>query len=67
MMRPGESATLTVVREASFGYFLSDGNEDVLLHKNDVTEAIAIDDSLSVFFISRPPKSIKCDDEDSCH
>ncbi|KQL58037.1 MULTISPECIES: CvfB family protein [Bacillaceae] len=49
MMRPGESATLTVVREASFGYFLSDGNEDVLLHKNDVTEAIAIDDSLNVF------------------
>ncbi|MFS0786250.1 S1-like domain-containing RNA-binding protein [Shouchella sp. 1P09AA] len=49
MMKPGELATLTVIREASFGFFLTDGNEDVLLHKNDLTESVSIDDRLDVF------------------
>ncbi|MBU8877426.1 hypothetical protein BGM26_00300 [Bacillus sp. FJAT-29790] len=31
----GRSVKLTVERQAEFGHFLSDGNEDVLLHKND--------------------------------
>lgn len=31
----GSTARLTVTRLADFGYFLSDGDEDVLLHKNE--------------------------------
>lgn len=31
----GQVVTLTVTREAQYGYFLTDGEEDVLLHEND--------------------------------
>ena len=34
----GQTVTLTVARTTDFGYFLSDGNEDVLLHINEQTE-----------------------------
>ncbi|MGV3488896.1 MAG: S1 RNA-binding domain-containing protein [Tuberibacillus sp.] len=34
----GKIYTLEVVREAPFGYFLSNGKEDVLLHKNETLE-----------------------------
>ncbi|MDT9755215.1 S1-like domain-containing RNA-binding protein [Heyndrickxia coagulans] len=37
-LTPGTVAELTVVREAPFGYFLSNGTEDVLLHHRDITE-----------------------------
>ncbi|GLB58865.1 CvfB family protein [Cytobacillus sp. NCCP-133] len=31
----GRTAALTVSREAAFGYFLTDGEEDILLHENE--------------------------------
>lgn len=34
----GRTVTLKVERLAEFGYFLSDGSEDVLLHHNDATD-----------------------------
>lgn len=35
---PGTVVTLDVVREAPFGYFLSDGEKDVLLHHTEIPE-----------------------------
>jgi uncharacterized protein len=45
----GQTVTLTVARKAEFGYFLTDGNEDVLLHKNEVDREYEEDESVEVF------------------
>jgi predicted RNA-binding protein (virulence factor B family) len=45
----GQTTTLTVARTASFGYFLTDGNEDVLLHMNQARQELEIDDQVEVF------------------
>lgn len=37
-LEAGTVQTLQVAREAAFGYFLSDGHEDVLLHSREITE-----------------------------
>ncbi|MDQ0268778.1 CvfB family protein [Cytobacillus purgationiresistens] len=36
----GQTTTLMVSRQAAFGYFLTDGQEDVLLHNNEVEEPL---------------------------
>lgn len=36
----GRAARLTVSRQAAFGYFLTDGEEDVLLHQNETEEEL---------------------------
>lgn len=48
----GQVANLTVSREASFGYFLSDGNEDVLLHKNETKKEYEIGENVEVFLFT---------------
>jgi len=45
----GHTATLTVARIADFGYFLTDGNDDVLLHKNQAQQELAEGDEVEVF------------------
>jgi predicted RNA-binding protein (virulence factor B family) len=45
----GQVTNLTVARAAEFGYFLTDGNEDVLLHKNETKQDHQIDENLDVF------------------
>ncbi|WML43347.1 S1-like domain-containing RNA-binding protein [Neobacillus sp. PS3-40] len=45
----GQVTNLTVARVAAFGYFLTDGNEDVLLHKNETKQEYEIDESIDVF------------------
>lgn len=45
----GQTTTLTVARKAAFGYFLTDGNEDVLLHKNEVDKEYQDGDTVEVF------------------
>src|SRR3954470_23902955 len=45
----GQTVTLTVARIADFGYFLTDGNEDVLLHINEADREYELDDSVEVF------------------
>ncbi|MFJ7729391.1 S1 RNA-binding domain-containing protein [Neobacillus sp. NPDC097160] len=45
----GQATTLTVERKADFGYFLSDGNEDVLLHSNQAHQELAEGDEVEVF------------------
>ncbi|MBO0961237.1 hypothetical protein J1P26_16155 [Neobacillus sp. MM2021_6] len=45
----GQATTLTVARKAEFGYFLSDGNEDVLLHSNQAHQELAEGDEVEVF------------------
>ncbi|TDL62575.1 hypothetical protein E2R56_28325 [Rhodococcus qingshengii] len=45
----GQTVTLTVARKADFGYFLTDGNEDVLLHKNEADREYEEDESVEVF------------------
>lgn len=45
----GQVTTLTVARKAAFGYFLTDGNEDVLLHKNEVHQELEEGEEVEVF------------------
>jgi uncharacterized protein len=45
----GQVITLTVARKAAFGYFLTDGNEDVLLHKNEVHQELEDGEKVDVF------------------
>jgi len=45
----GQVTTLTVARKAAFGYFLTDGTEDVLLHKNEVHEELEDGEQVEVF------------------
>ncbi|WP_413302110.1 S1-like domain-containing RNA-binding protein [Bacillus sp. 1P10SD] len=45
----GQTTTLTVARRAAFGYFLTDGNEDVLLHINQANQELEEGDEVEVF------------------
>lgn len=45
----GQTVTLTVARKAEFGYFLTDGNEDVLLHINEADREYELDETVDVF------------------
>lgn len=45
----GTAATLEVARKAPFGYFLTDGNEDVLLHINEADQEYEEGQQVDVF------------------
>lgn len=45
----GQVARLTVARKTSFGFFLTDGNEDVLLHINETAQDLEEGDEIEVF------------------
>jgi uncharacterized protein len=45
----GQVTTLTVARKAAYGYFLTDGNEDVLLHENETEQGYEEGDTVDVF------------------
>ncbi|GAE33338.1 CvfB family protein [Halalkalibacter akibai] len=48
-LKPGYTEKLKVVRKADFGFFISDGNTDVLLHEREATEPIEVGDEVEVF------------------
>lgn len=48
-LKPGYTVNLEVIRKANFGYFLSDGNTDILLHEREITKEINIGDHIDVF------------------
>jgi len=48
----GTVVKLEAVREADFGYFLSDGKTDVLLHKSECVSPVNIGDEVEVFLYS---------------
>lgn len=50
-MMPGTFATLTIDEKVDYGYFLTDGNERVLLHNNEVVGEIEVGEKLEVFFV----------------
>lgn len=45
----GQVSKLTVVRKAAYGYFVSDGNEEVLLHSSETEQEYEEGDSIDVF------------------
>ena len=45
----GQVTTLTVARKSDFGYFLTDGNEDVLLHINETQQEFQEGEEVKVF------------------
>ncbi|PLR81988.1 hypothetical protein CVD25_05760 [Bacillus canaveralius] len=45
----GRTALLKVARTSEFGFFLTDGEEDVLLHKNEAKQSYEEGDELEVF------------------
>ncbi|RKD24629.1 hypothetical protein BEP19_09655 [Ammoniphilus oxalaticus] len=49
MLETGQIRTLEVAREAAFGYFLSDGETDVLLHKNETEGVLREGQEIEVF------------------
>lgn len=50
----GTVVTLPVAREVSpYGYFLTTGSEDVLLHYTELTREIKVDEQLEVFIFLR--------------
>ncbi len=51
-LQPGMKAILTVEREVTFGYFLSNGEEDVLLHTNEIVGEIEIGQQIEVFLFN---------------
>lgn len=48
-MNIGQVETLTVARKTEFGYFLTDGKEDVLLHKNETDKEWREGEQVTVF------------------
>lgn len=48
-LKPGYSVTLEAVRKADFGYFLSDGKTDILLHEREIKGDVAVGDQIEVF------------------
>lgn len=48
-LEAGNVVTLTVARQADFGYFLTNENEDVLLHNREITGTIEIEEEIEVF------------------
>ncbi len=48
-LEPGTVVTLRVDRDTPFGYFLTNGEEDVLLHKNEIMDGFDPDDDITVF------------------
>ncbi|WP_062351934.1 S1 RNA-binding domain-containing protein [Bacillus kwashiorkori] len=48
-LKAGTVVDLEVAREAPFGYFLSNGREDVLLHESEIKGHVSINDTLEVF------------------
>ncbi len=48
----GHVLELTVARESEFGYFLTDGTEDVLLHRKEASRQYFIDETVKVFLYS---------------
>ncbi|WP_139367510.1 S1 RNA-binding domain-containing protein [Bacillus alkalicellulosilyticus] len=58
MLLPGHMATLTVARKTNFGYFLTDGTEDILLHKREATRELELDEKVEVFLYHDHQKRI---------
>lgn len=48
----GHVLELSVARENEYGYFLTDGSEDVLLHKNESSHQYSTDETVKVFLYS---------------
>jgi predicted RNA-binding protein (virulence factor B family) len=48
-LQPGTTVVLRVLRETPLGYMLTDGREDVLLHRNEATTVLAEEDEVKVF------------------
>ncbi|WP_196769342.1 CvfB family protein [Bacillus amyloliquefaciens] len=48
-MRPGQQLTLSIDHQTDFGYFLTDGEDTVLLHNSEITEDIEDRDEVDVF------------------
>lgn len=51
-LQPGSCVTLKVTHEAPFGHFLTDEKEEVLLHKNEQTRPLEINERIEVFLYS---------------
>lgn len=51
-LKPGMTVTLEVVRQTDFGYFLSDGKSDILLHERETKGEVQVGDHVNVFLYS---------------
>ncbi|WP_230504908.1 CvfB family protein [Sutcliffiella rhizosphaerae] len=51
-METGTVLQLTVERETPLGYMLTDGEESILLHKNEATKELSLEERVEVFLYS---------------
>ncbi|WP_223700992.1 CvfB family protein [Sutcliffiella deserti] len=51
-METGKVLELTVDRETPLGYMLTDGEDTILLHKNEATRDLEVDENVEVFLYS---------------
>ncbi len=49
VLKPGYIVTLNIVRKADFGYFLSNGSTDILLHERETKEELEVGQDVEVF------------------
>jgi predicted RNA-binding protein (virulence factor B family) len=49
MLEAGQLASLTVSRKKEYGYFLTDGQTDIFLHKNEATSPLEVGSTVNVF------------------
>lgn len=49
MLKAGTWVKMKVLREASFGFFIGDGGEEILLHRRDMKEPVQLGEEISVF------------------
>ena len=66
-MRPGQQLTLSIDHQTDFGYFLTDGEDTILLHNSEMTEDIEDRDEVEVFIYVRPAGKACGHDENSDH
>lgn len=58
----GQVLELTVARQSEFGYFLTDGNEDVLLHINEASRSYDEGETVKVFLYTDSKERIAATD-----
>lgn len=49
MLQAGQITTLKVLRKSAFGYFLTDGEAEILLHNNEADAPLKEDENVEVF------------------
>lgn len=65
-LKPGTVANLKVAREVDFGYFLTNGTEEVLLHKSEQKGKLQLEEDVRVFLYLEKLGRVSCNNGNTC-